>query len=116
MLNYLLKIVFVFAYVFPLFLGSSSSLIAMESSRTHFDINAVVTSTAIKVFEKINENWTYLPAGAENKGDMYTESEMWKPQWTKGFGIVNGQKQAAGIATLVLQTSPAELMEALSKT
>ena len=103
-----MKLLTLFITLSTAILGSS---LAMES-KTQEEINKIVASTSQEVYQKINKNWKYIPAG---KGQKLTcESVYFKPDWVETFGIVSGEKVRENIATLILQTDPRELIPALN--
>lgn len=44
---------------------------------------------------------------------MSTESTMWDPQWIDGLSLIEGRKEKTRVPTLVLKTSPENLISAL---
>ncbi len=102
----------------------SSPVLAMEkgpseepethsrSPRTPEGINVVVIATAKEVYQKINENWTYVAPGRQSA--MSTASTMWNPKWINGLSLVDGEKKETLIPTLVLKASPKKLTSALN--
>ncbi|MBS0186297.1 MAG: hypothetical protein JSS34_08220 [Proteobacteria bacterium] len=70
--------------------------------KTQAEAKDIVISTTEKVYAQINRNWHYVPAGLNQ---MKTESAFWEPKWVNIEGI--------SAPTLILQTSPETLMDAL---
>lgn len=78
---------------------------------TQSDVNNIVSSTAKRVYAKINANWAYVPPGQGMK--MSTESTMWDPLWIDGLSFVDGVKQQTRVLTLVLKAFPENFIAAL---
>jgi hypothetical protein len=90
----------------PIITSSSKPVLETQS-----DINTIVSSTAKRVYAKINANWTYVPPGQGMK--MSTESTMWDSLWIDGLSFVDGKKEQTRVPTLVLKASPENLIGAL---
>ena len=71
-------------------------------------INEKVNETALKTYQKINSNWTYVKPNEE----MSVDSPYWEAKWIMGESY-EGKKQKTRIPTLVLKTSPDKIEEAL---
>lgn len=69
----------------------------------------VVSSISQDVYQKINKNWTYVPPHTE----MNVASAFWEPKWLDGTGLVGGKEVKVRGASLILKTSPENIIEAL---
>ena len=97
-----------FSFLFSIF----SSAFAMDKGDLHpyqSHVNAVVDLTAEDTLSKINNIWSY----ADFKEEQTTTSKFWKTKKIRIKANVLGKSEERLFTTLVLTTSPAEIIDAL---
>lgn len=68
------------------------------------EINNIVATSAEETYKSINENWTYIPAGKNQKPS--TSSDYWQAKFIPQTVILNGEEAMANLPTLLFKGRP----------